>query len=92
MPAKGRWFVTPHALARFRELVPLDDTRALSALIRESETAHIVRQLDNGACVMRGPRPHRLRFIVRPAPEPGSLPQLVTVLPTYGSRRDRIGR
>lgn len=92
MPARGRWFVTPHALARFRAIVPLDASAALAALIRESETAHVVRRLDNGACVMRGPRPHRLRFIVRPPPAPGSLPQLLTVLPTYGSRRDHVGR
>lgn len=90
MPAMGSWFVTPHALARFREIVPLDDARALAALIRESETAHLVRVLDSGALLMRGPRPHRLRFVVRPPPEMGALPQLVTVLPTYGSRARRM--
>src|SRR5690606_32339717 len=73
MPARGRWFVTPHALARFRELVPtLSERGALAALIRESERAHLVRvDHETGALLMRGPRPHRLRFVVRPPPEPG---------------------
>jgi hypothetical protein len=78
--------VTPHALARFREIVPLDDRQALAALIRESGAVHLVRVLDSGALLMRGPRPHRLRFVVRAATAPGALPQLVTVLPTFGSR------
>ena len=87
MPAVGRWFVTPHALARFREIVPIPDSAALAALIRESETARFVRVLDSGALLLRGPRPHRLRFVLRSAPGPGLLPQLITVLPTFGSRQ-----
>jgi hypothetical protein len=89
MPARGRWFVTPHALARFREIVPVGDAAALSMLIRESEHSHLVRVLESGALLLRGPRPHRLRFVVRASPVPGALPQLVTVLPTFGSRERR---
>lgn len=39
MPVAGRWFITPHALSRYREIVP---GGTLSDLLTDSETAHPV--------------------------------------------------
>jgi len=83
MPAVGRFFITPHAVQRYRERVPgaerLTYEQALAELIRESETAHFIKPLGNGLDLWRGRKPHRLRFRVSPAVD-GRLPQLVTVL------------
>ncbi len=79
----GRWFVTPHALRRYREIYPdLSDSAALAALIALSERAHFVKRLASGAEAWRGPKPDRLRCVVAPAqPAAGrTLPQLVTVI------------
>jgi len=78
-PAKGRWFVTPHAVRQYiaRVRPGLSYERALGELIRMSEGAHFVREQRNGE-LWRGPKPRRLRFIVC-RDMPGK-PQLVTVL------------
>lgn len=81
MPAIGRWFVTPHAVARMREIEPrLAYDAALAELVRLSELAHPTRRHASGALIYRGPRQRRLRFIVTDPTEPGRLPTLITVL------------
>jgi len=84
--AAGRWFITPHAveqaLARAGWERGTAYEQALAALIDESRGAHFVKRLPSGAELWRGPKPRRLRYIVRPAAD-GALPQLVTVLSTY---------
>lgn len=84
MTAAGRWFVTPHAVERFRELVPCRSyEHALGLLVNESERVHYVRLLETGFHLVRGPRPRRLRYVVAPPDAPGRLPALVTVLPAH---------
>lgn len=84
--AAGRWFITPHAveqaLARAGWERGTAYEQALAALIDESRGAHFVKMLPSGAELWRGPKPRRMRYIVRPAAD-GALPQLVTVLSTY---------
>lgn len=78
MTATGKWFCTPHAVQRYREITPgLTYEQALADLIRESESLHVVRTLDSGALLCRGPRPRRLRFRLRRA----------VVLAAFGVRR-----
>lgn len=82
--ARGRWFVSPHAVRRFIErFAPrLDYDGALESLIEQSVTAHFVKLTRHGGIdgfeLWRGPKPWRARFVVHPG---GSgLPVLVTVL------------
>jgi len=76
----GRWFVTPHAVRRYVERVDpqLTYELALAALIRESETARRVKELEPGVWLYRGRRPRRLRF--RVAENDRGAPQILTVL------------
>ena len=82
---KGPWFMTPHAVERFRNRAgwqrASDYESALAALIDESRGAHFVKTLNTGAELWRGPKPRRLRFIVGAGD--GALPALVTVLGSY---------
>jgi hypothetical protein len=82
--ARGRWFVTPHALQRWREHFDRRSAAlvALDHLIAECESAHFVKALDTGAQLWRGAQPRRARFVVSVGSE-GSLPALVTVLSTF---------
>lgn len=90
MPANGRWFVTPHAVLRMRQLCPrLTYDEALAFLIRESETARFVRMKNPDAALYRGARPFRHRYIVAPAKSPDELPVLLTVLPTHDGAAGR---
>lgn len=79
----GRWFITPHAVTRYRQRIAphLTYEHALAELIRASQTAHrcTPRHDVPGAWLWRGGRPLRLRFIVQERVPPGSLPQLLTV-------------
>lgn len=81
--AKGRWFITPHAVRQYRERCPgkrrLGYNQALGELVAASESAHLVRNQRNGSELWRGGKPWRLRFIV--CSDRDGLPQLVTVLP-----------
>ena len=89
--AAGRWFVTPHAVARFRERLPaaraMTYEQALGAIIRDVDAAHFVKALDTGVQLWRGPKPWRLRYIVTSAGSPGALPVLVTVQLAFDGRR-----
>lgn len=90
MPASGRWFVTPHAVLRMRQLCPrMDYETARAFLIAESETARFVRMKNRDAALFRGRKPFRHRYIVAPAKRPDELPQLLTVLPTHDGAASR---
>lgn len=82
MPAKGRWFITPHAIAQYRSRAcpGLGYEDALADLVQASQTAHFVRPAHDGCELWRGGLPLRLRFVVAPPKSPGKLPVLVTVL------------
>ncbi|MGE0493305.1 MAG: hypothetical protein AB7S38_29120 [Vulcanimicrobiota bacterium] len=84
MSAVGPLFVTPHAVRRYRERWArgLSYEQALGELIRLTQEARPVKQLESGAWLWQGPRPLRLRFVVE-EPDPGQLPALVTVLPGH---------
>jgi len=87
----GMWYVTPHAVARYRQRVrscSRDDARA--ELIALSSRARFVRPLEDGCEMWRGPRrgpSGGLRLIVGPGE--GDLPALLTVL---GEHDDATGR
>lgn len=75
----GRWFISPHAVRRYRErLRPrLTYEQALVELVRMASGARYVRRLDSGLELWRL-GPSRVRGIVGPGV--GPLPVLVTVL------------
>ena len=81
--AVGRWFVTPHAVRRYRERVPgarkLSYEQALGRIIKDSWRAHFVRIERNGMELWRVGKPWRTRYRVAPA-EGAGLPVLMTVL------------
>jgi len=78
----GGWFITPHAVQRYRDRVPgarlLSYERALAALIKTMDQAHYVKTIRDGFELWRGPKPHRLRL--RVSRGGSALPQVVTVL------------
>lgn len=77
----GPWFVTPHAVQRYRDRVhDVSHEEALGALVDIAARAHYVRDLPSGMELWRGPRPLRLRLRVARSTAPGELPQLLTVL------------
>ncbi len=80
MTAAGRWFVTPHAVQRYRERLDRSATyeQALAQLIRWSAAA-VLKHPDwhPGIDLYRSPKPWRARlYVSRRGP---GLPQLVTV-------------
>ena len=79
MSAAGRFFITPHAVQRYRERAArsISYETALAELIQQSECAHRVKPMRDGAELWRGPKPLRLRMIVMP--QKAGLPQLLTV-------------
>lgn len=93
MAAAGDWFVSPHAVRRFRErIAPLPDRLALAAIIHGMERAGPLRRSVNGPglyCRVRSGNgyPHDFRAVVMPGD--GPLPCVVTVL---CSGRGRGGR
>ena len=82
MAVSGQWFITPHAVQRYRERFASRATyeEALSELIRASVTARRVKVLPTGFVLYRGPKPRRLRFFLQEDVAPLALPVLVTVL------------
>lgn len=80
MSAAGRFFVTPHAVDRYRERTGqrhLSYEQALGAVIQLSERARRVKPWGRGLTLYRGPKPHRLRLLVNEAARP--LPALITI-------------
>lgn len=86
----GRWFVTPHAVQRFRERVDQHASYedALAYLIAASARAHPVREIEPGLWLYREGKPRRLRF--RVSTRGDGLPQLVTVLTAHDAQRPRV--
>jgi hypothetical protein len=82
MAVSGSWFITPHAIERYRERFAPRFTyeEALSELIRASQAARRVKILPTGLVLYRGPKPRRLRFFLQEEVAPNDLPILVTVL------------
>jgi hypothetical protein len=82
MAASGQWFITPHAVRRYRERFAASFTyeEALAELIRASRVARRVKVLPTGLVLYRGPKPRRLRFFLQEDVAPHALPILVTVL------------
>lgn len=79
MAARGKFFITPHAVRRFIERIrpDLSFERALGVLIDLSSRARRVRGKGRGYEVWRTPSPERLRLIVGPGE--GALPAVITV-------------
>lgn len=82
MSVSGRFFITPHAVRRFRERVPgasqMSYETALAELISIADRSHLVKTDAAGIEHWRGPKPHRLRL--RVASGNRGLPQLITVI------------
>jgi hypothetical protein len=80
--ARGRFFVTPHAVERYQERVHrgICYDRALREILEICERAHYVKDYHGGAQYWRGPKPMRLRLLVAPAVG-DELPQVITILP-----------
>jgi hypothetical protein len=76
---RGKWFITPHAVERYIQRVRpgISYDEALEDIIAYSEAAHRVKEWRPGVDLWRGPKPHRLRFMVGTL-RPGA-PQLLTV-------------
>lgn len=90
MSAVGRWFVTPHAVQRYRERVDpsVSYEQALGALVHLSERAHFVKRREDGVeCWRVGRADGHLRLRVQPQAD--GLPQLLTVLPAFNGCRPR---
>lgn len=86
-PIPGAWFITPHAVDRYREHTGRPEMAyeaALAELVEESRGAHHVKRLQSLKELWRGPKPRRLRFIVGDG-EDGK-PALVMVLPETDDR------
>lgn len=82
----GRWFITPHAIERYRmrHRPDISNAAALTELCLWSDVAVLTGPTRTGDQEWRSPDwfPRRLRFIVSPtARSEGDRPQLVTVLP-----------
>lgn len=84
MTARGRWFITPHAVRQFiarcgQRPAPTYEV-ALARLIEHSWTAKLRCTRDAGVLEFRGANPAKhLRFRVK-MDGPGELPVLLTVL------------
>jgi len=81
MAVAGPWFISPHAVQRYRERVrDVAPQEALDALVDVASRAHFVRELPSGLALWRGPRPLRLRLRVAKPTTADDLPSLVTVM------------
>lgn len=60
-----RWFITPHAVVRFRQRVTdWTEHRVRHYLVSQCRDAHRVKLLACGLELWRGPKPRRLRLRV----------------------------
>lgn len=84
----GRWFITPHAVTRYRERIrpKASYAQALGELIAMSASAHRVKVREDGAEEWRGGKPLRLRFRV------STDGQLLTVLRPHERWETRHGK
>lgn len=76
----GKWFIPPHAVLRYIERVNphLSYEGALTELIKLSEQAHRVKKWDEEAVLYRGPKPLKIRCLVKEKVKDG-MPILLTV-------------
>lgn len=83
--------MTPHAVRRYilRYRPGLSYEQALEEIIVMAQGARLVRR-QNEAELWRGPRPMRIRFVVKPAPDPSCLPSIVT-FPPGGACQEKGG-
>lgn len=74
----GPWFITPHAVHRYRERIRggIPYERALGELVEHSKRAHLVKLRPDGVEEWRNGKPWRLRFRVHRG-------VLLTVLPSH---------
>lgn len=87
----GRFFVTPHAVERFRERIAphLTYEEALGAIIhglKETTSAPKPRG-DTGAITIRVRRPYNFRAVIMPGDGPA--PAVVTILRSGGNQGRR---
>ncbi|CAH2606085.1 conserved protein of unknown function (plasmid) [Rhodovastum atsumiense] len=82
MSIAGGYFVTPHAVRRFRErIAPLPERHALAAIIKslESPDVRLKPQRDGVTVVVRTRAPFRFRAFVVPSEHPGGMPAVATI-------------
>lgn len=96
MSARGPWFITPHAVARYIERCRpgLTYEKALEELIAHAETARYLRPVtvgNHGRCELWRTRDRRNWRLIVSREKPG-LPQLVTVLGRGNKDAPRGGR
>lgn len=101
MTARGPWYISARAVREYLQVTgrppveegPVWDTaedELIDIATRTVDSDRAVRRLESGLDQYRGPGPRRLRLIVAPDPRTeGSLPQLVSVLPTHERMRRR---
>lgn len=92
--AVGGFFVTPHAVARYRERVHrgISYEKALGEIIEASSTAHRVKEYKGGAEYWRCSRSYgRLRLLVSPSVG-AELPQIMTILPAADTMVNKCKR
>ena len=93
MSATGRWFVTPHAVARYRERIDrrVSYEEALDRLLAMSAAAHRTCVREDGTEEWRVGRAHgKLRFRVQPSAQSGALPVLLSVLTAFDGMTPRF--
>lgn len=63
---RQRYWVTEHAVQRYRERVDkrCSPGRARRILLQQMQEAHFVKVQDNGLELWRGPKPRRLRLLI----------------------------
>jgi len=78
--ARGKWFITPHAVKRYIQRVApsLTYEEALEELVFMSSKARRIKEMSPGIALYRGGKPLRLRFRVAECGD--GLPRLLTVM------------
>ena len=82
MSAAGAYWVSPHAVKRFRQrIAPLPENLALAAIIKAlaDPTALVKPQGDGRTVRIRTRAPHKFRAFVVAARTPDELPAVTTI-------------
>ena len=89
LPDKLRWFVSPHAVVRFRQRVAdWTNDRVRHYLVEQCRGAHFVKALACGLELWRGPKPRRIRLRVS---RQGNVLVLESVLFTFDRCAASVG-
>ena len=96
MSAAGHWFITPHAIQRFRQrIAALDDAHALAAIIHGMEHPIAMRatRRRDGTPTWDFGVDGEYRFIatVVPSLDPALRPAVLTILPATRGKDKRRG-